>query len=108
MNNNNNNNPTLNFDMISKILNIRMESKKDDRYKKNYDNFVNTFTENIASFKDDILRDEMGYEELYHDTCMDWVDCKEILKEWELWYLDTKILSPVEDNEHDNNLNYVD
>ena len=30
------NNPTLNFDMISKILNIRMESKKEDR-KKNHE-----------------------------------------------------------------------
>ena len=28
--------PQLTFDMISKILNIRMESKKDDRYKKNF------------------------------------------------------------------------
>ena len=34
------NNPTLNFDMISKILNIRMESKKDDRYKLNKDKQV--------------------------------------------------------------------
>ena len=42
---NNNNIPTLNFDMISKILNIRMESKKDDRFKKNYDNFVKSFNE---------------------------------------------------------------
>jgi len=28
---NNNNNPQLNFDMISKILNIRMETKKEER-----------------------------------------------------------------------------
>ena len=100
--------PQLNFDMISKILNIRMESKKDDRYKNNYNNFVKSFNEGIASFKDDILRDSMGYEALYHDTCMEWSACVEILKEYELHDLDCKILSPVEDNEPDNNLNYVD
>ena len=68
----------------------------------------NNNMENIASFKDTVLREEIGYEETYHDTCMDWVDCKEILKEWELWYLSCKILSPVEDNNPSNNLNYVD
>ena len=37
--------PTLNFDMISKILNIRMNEKKNDRitaHKKNMDNIVNS------------------------------------------------------------------
>ena len=34
------NNPTLNFDMISKILNIRMNSKRDDRYKNNFNKVI--------------------------------------------------------------------
>tara|TARA_Y100000401_G_scaffold21213_1_gene14189 strand:- start:45 stop:320 length:276 start_codon:yes stop_codon:yes gene_type:complete len=32
--------PQLNFDMISKILNIRMNSKKDERYKNNFNDVV--------------------------------------------------------------------
>ena len=32
--------PTLNFDMISKILNIRMNEKKNDRYKNMFDSVL--------------------------------------------------------------------
>ena len=32
--------PTLNFDIISKILNIRMNDKKSDRYKNNFNSVV--------------------------------------------------------------------
>ena len=42
--------PQLNFDVISKILNIRMETKKDDRYKNNFNavqkNLHNMFNKN--------------------------------------------------------------
>jgi hypothetical protein len=55
----NNNNPTLNFDMISKILNIRMESKKDDRYKLQKDKQVQHLHEIFCQV------------DLYHIDCFD-------------------------------------
>jgi hypothetical protein len=36
----NQNSRVLPFEMIAKILNIRMEAKKDDRYKKNFNEVV--------------------------------------------------------------------
>jgi len=37
--------PTLNFDVISKILNIRMNEKKSDRYKNNFNQVVKNLQE---------------------------------------------------------------
>jgi hypothetical protein len=39
--------PTLNFDMISKILNIRMNEKKNDRYKNIYQNNFNSVVKDL-------------------------------------------------------------
>ncbi len=114
MNNQNNINHLPN-DLMSLILSIRTEEmKKDKQIKENkekYNNFVNSFKENIYILKDDILRDSYGTKGLYKevmdgDDCM-WEDCKKVLDKWELWDIDFNILTPVSDEDPFNNLNYM-
>ena len=109
-----NNSNYLPQDLLSMILNMRgAEMKKEKEIKDNknkYNQVVSIFKERIYLLKDDILRDRMGSNKLYHEVMIDgkckWSDCKKILDTWELWEIDLKILSPVEDEEPDNNLNY--
>lgn len=114
-----NNQKNINYlpnDLMSLILNMRTEEmKKDKQIKENkekYNNFINSFKENIYILKDDILRDSYGTKGLYKEV-MDggedcsWEDCKKVLDKWELWEIDYNILSPVSDEEPFNNLNYM-
>ena len=104
--------PYLPEDIFSLILKIRSEEMKKERQikesKAQYDFLVAGFNESLACFKDDILRDTFGTKVLYGTDCaMEWADCKEVLNKYEIWELDYPILSPVEDNEPFNNLNYM-
>tara|TARA_R110001632_G_scaffold26956_4_gene72606 strand:+ start:1983 stop:2330 length:348 start_codon:yes stop_codon:yes gene_type:complete len=107
------NTPQLNFDMISKILNMRMESKKEERirlqapFKKQYNEVMNSFLLSVRTFKDDILRDDMGSISLYGGDIFDMPmnEVIRVLDGYELHEIDHPILSPVEDEEPMNNLN---
>jgi len=46
--------PQLNFDMISNILNIRMNAKKDDRYKNNFNKCIKNIPLLFQMVDDDI------------------------------------------------------
>ncbi len=102
-----NNSNYLPNDIMSHILSIRREEMKKDKYKKDYNKFVNDFKESIYNFKDDTLRDRIGYENLYNKhTYMDWSDCKNILDTYELWEISSRILTPTEEEEKINILNW--
>jgi|TARA_R110000782_G_scaffold70994_1_gene142539 hypothetical protein len=110
------NTPQLNFDMISKILNMRMESKKEERirlqapFKKLYSEIMTDFIVRVRTVKDDILRDDMGSTALYGDNHDDLPieEVNAVLDGYELMELpDYSILSPVEDDEPFNNLNFI-
>tara|TARA_R110002096_G_scaffold12947_6_gene46069 strand:+ start:667 stop:1008 length:342 start_codon:yes stop_codon:yes gene_type:complete len=109
----NNNNPQLNFDMISKILNMRMEIKKEERislqapFKKQYTEVMNDFLVCIRRFKHDMLCDEMGYTALYGSRTKNvpFERMNEVLDGYELWETETYILSPVEEDDPYNSLN---
>tara|TARA_B110000503_G_C7153361_1_gene416178 strand:- start:2846 stop:3109 length:264 start_codon:yes stop_codon:yes gene_type:complete len=57
--------PTLNFDMISKILNIRMNEKKNDRYKNIYQNNFNSVVKDLnTAFENNPYSVESWYDDL--------------------------------------------
>jgi len=90
-------------DIMSHILSIRTQEMKKYKYKKDYNTFVNDFKKTIYNFKDDILRDRMGYIKLYGTDCK---DHKKILDTYELWDISSRILG---DEESENILNmYID
>ncbi len=94
-------------DIMQYIMDIRRQEMKTDLYKSNYIKFVNDFKESIYNFKDDILRDRIGYIKLYGNDCK---DHKKILDTYELWDISPRILTPTEeergDEESDNILNW--
>lgn len=80
------NNPTLNFDMISKILNIRMNSKRDDRYKNNFNkvirdlNIAGERTESEDDYELESYRSQYILEEI-----SDWKIMERELREEASW-----------------------
>lgn len=106
--------PILNFDIISKILNIRMQMKKDDRYKKQFDEVMYNFKFAINSYKDEKLTDKYGYEKLYRVssyeeyedlTAKQVEDCLDQYEIHEVGYSNNDLLSSVEDDLQINYLN---
>jgi uncharacterized protein YqgQ len=89
------------------------EMKKDKQIKESkekYNKVVNYFKESLYELKDEILRDNIGRFKLYgEELCKkkDWEECKKVLDTWEIWEINFNILSPVEEEEPFNNLNYM-
>ncbi len=110
-----NNNNYLPTDLMSLILSIRTEEMKKDKEikenKENYNNFVKDFKEKIYEIKNDILRDTYG-SGIFGLYGREDKDCsvehrEKVLDKWELWEIEFDILSPIEDEEPLNNLNYM-
>jgi hypothetical protein len=106
--------PRLNFDIISKILNIRMQMKKDDRYKKQFDEVMYNFKIAINSYKDEILIDKYGYEKLYRVSSYEEYEdltakqveaCLDNYELHDFFYGSYDLLSSIEDDLQINYLN---
>jgi hypothetical protein len=97
--------PILNFDIISKILNIRMQMKKDDRYKKQFDEFIYNFKFAINQYKYDMITDKYGHEQ-FEDLSVKQIDkCLDEYEIHEVGYSNNDLLSSIEDDLQINYLN---